>query len=162
MFKWLLTKSQKAIVRSQEGELLLFVQALRGMTQDELAGLLVASTRQRKNLPDYGINLTEFLEGGAPAGHELYALKIGSIIKDMQKSKDLAAAGALMVWLHSVRAISSPPLRIHGKSLWEELMRGFTFVDAAWYGMFSSGLPLDDTRPDDCLYVPRMLDPRIK
>lgn len=162
MFKWLAQKAGDAAMRSQEKELLTFIQSLKGMTQDEIAGLLVPATRQRLMLPEHGVSLTDFLDGGNPDGCAAYAIRIGSFIRDFQKSGDLAAAGAMMIWVHSVRAVLSPPLRIHGKAIWAELMRGFPDVGAAWMGFLGAGLPLENVEPADCRYVPALLDPTIR
>ncbi|KAG0919800.1 hypothetical protein G6F32_015949 [Rhizopus arrhizus] len=142
--------------------MLSFVQSLKGMTSDELAALLVAATRQRVNLPDLGVQLTEALDGMAPPGYEAYPLKIGSALRQMQKDKDYAGAGAMMIWAHSMRAVVSPPLRIHGKAVWAELLRGIPRVADAWINLRFAGLPLAGVvAPEDCEYVPILLDPRI-
>lgn len=162
MMNWLLRKATGAAQRSQETELLSFVQSLKGMTSDELATLLVAATRQRVTLPDFGVHLTEALDGMAPPGYEAYPLRIGSALRQMQKDRDFAAAGAMMIWAHSMRAVVSPPLRVHGKAAWSELLRGIPQVADAWINLRFAGVPLaGSVTPEDCEYVPVLLDPRI-
>jgi hypothetical protein len=162
MMNWLLRKATGAAQRSQEAEMLSFVKSLKGMTTDELATLLVAATCQRVKFPDFGIRLTEALDGMAPSGYEAYPLRIGSTLRQMQKDQDFAAAGAMMIWAHSMRAVVSPALRIHGKEVWAELLRGIPRVADSWINLRFAGLPLAGVvAPEDCEYVPVLLDPRI-
>ena len=50
-------------------------------------------------------------------------------IKQSQKRKYFAAAAAGMIWLHSIRAMEHPELRIYGRQMWVQLERGFLYIE---------------------------------
>jgi len=70
-----------------------------------------------------------------------------------------------MVWLHSARAIASPQLRILGKKLWAELAKGQDSTELRVATIVSERAKLialpDDFSSDECLYVPKLLNPTL-
>lgn len=55
-------------------------------------------------------------------------IKLGSGIKEKQKAEEYLFAAGLMVWLHTIRSVGHPSLRVLGRSLWEQLARGMPYV----------------------------------
>lgn len=159
MFGWLTKKIQEPTIRSQEKALSHFVESLKDVSGDELASLLVVATKQRLFFPKMGVQLTEYLDGASPKGCDQYPLKVASAVKEMQKVKDFAAAGTLLVWVHSTRAVAATALRPYGEQMWAELKRGFPSVVTIWENLDQAGFPLETVSVDDCLYVPSLLDP---
>lgn len=159
MFGWLLRKAQQRSLISQEREIILFIRSLQGMHKDELASLLVMATRQRLIIEGTGVQLTAALDGFSPPDEGVYPLKIGGMIRGLQKAGDMAAAGSMMIWAHSIRAAINPALRVFGRQLWAELDRGRVKIPEAFVGLRQAGLPLTQPMYEQCEYVPALFDP---
>jgi hypothetical protein len=57
--------------------------------------------------------------------------KLSQLVLQLQKQKLYSYAGAVMVWLHTVRSAQHPQVRYLVKEMWRELERGFPFVSLA-------------------------------
>jgi hypothetical protein len=56
-----------------------------------------------------------------------------ALIKQLQKDGNLGAAAGAMIWLHSLRTIIYPEVRMFGKQLWRELYRGYDYIDDRFF-----------------------------
>lgn len=56
--------------------------------------------------------------------------KILQLIRKLQRDGEPSFAAGLMVWLHTLRAVSHLELRGHGRRMWAQLQRGFPHIDA--------------------------------
>jgi hypothetical protein len=126
--------------RRQQKELHEYLRLIQNMDDDELGMTLALAIIQRHKLHDrFGWNLLD------PSSVWLYdsgaTLKLVNVINQMKTDGQQVAAGPLMIWAHTLRAMSppsSPQLRNLGRGLWLELSRGFPHVPKqaeAWFLM---------------------------
>lgn len=121
-----------------------------------------ASGRQQKEVSDYVARLrsmdgaeigmvvamaTHFRHLFAAQGHDVMdpmlsttinpALPsfVAKLIRQAQQAQQLPQAGALMVWLHTLRGAVRLELRQSARDMWRELARGFPHVDDARYNL---------------------------
>ncbi len=76
----------------------------------------------------------------------LAVVQLVGAVKQNQASGNLMVAAPMIIWVHTLRAMTSHELRPHGRALWRELARGFPHVDygaATFYSM--TGQRLDTT-----------------
>lgn len=125
---WLRNKILKWANDSQARELESFILSLKGQSRHELGMLLALASIMRMALREDGTLPDEALGKGEPLARDaeaLIPLKLSRLIKDFQALGQLQSAAGTMVWLHSMRAIVTPELRLLGRKMWEELQRGF-------------------------------------
>ncbi|MGV7219588.1 hypothetical protein [Bradyrhizobium sp. UFLA05-112] len=66
--------------------------------------------------------------GAVLAQHPELTFNFSRTVQKLQGSGDFAAAAGLIVWVHSLRAMTDPLLREDGRAMWRELARGFPHV----------------------------------
>lgn len=110
-----------------EKEILIFIQCLQGQDADEI-GFSLAHAFHIKNklLSRANINLMEPLL--VITTHPSVRSEIMNIINQFKKRKEFADAAGAMIWLHTLRAIEHPELRVYGRQLWAQLHRGLEHV----------------------------------
>lgn len=167
MLGWLKSKAQKSITDTMRDDIQRFIETLRGTSSSEKGALLVMATIIRKrNLPGLGIPDNAFDLGSYSGSYEedLVALKINRLIKEFQKQGDPTSAAGAMVWLHSIRAIQNPQLRLLGRQMWGELSRGapFAYENASMIApAFERDYDADlIARASD--YIPDGLEPEVR
>lgn len=163
MFGWLGQKFQHWAADKQRDEMQRFVTSLRGQTAEELGVVVLMATIVRLTVEERTLPPT-LLEGLSHTEADLYApLHIGRLIKDLQKQGSMPQAAGAMVWLHSVRAILTPELRLLGREMWAELKRGFEHVSTARIDlMLLTERPVDSRFASEALYTPTPLLPLVK
>lgn len=132
MFGWVRKKIGNWATDSQRDEMQRFVTSLRGQSAEELGMVLLMATIVRQTVGNKTLpaTLLEGLQGGTD--EELFApLQLNRLIRQLQKQGSLPQAAGAMVWLHSVRAIITPELRLLGRQMWAELARGIDQVNVA-------------------------------
>ncbi|MGO6968220.1 hypothetical protein [Rhizobium leguminosarum] len=140
---WLSQKVGNWATKVQRVELEQFVARLKAMDSSEIGFLLAVATDRRHALNKmYGWDLLE--PSLVEAGDTTAALKLGQLIKALQRDNNLPISAALMVWLHTLRSANNLDLRSLGRDMWGELSRGFgSIYDAAQSFGESGGKVLD-------------------
>lgn len=87
--------------------------------------VVAQATHFRNILEAQGIDVLNPLE--AEQKNILITMQINRIIRDAQKGDPSGAVG-WMVWLHTIRAATTPENRLKGRAMWRELARGFPHV----------------------------------
>ena len=162
MFGWLRRKIGNWATDSQREDLERFVVSLRGQDPEELGTVVLMATVVRLNLGPKTLPITA-LEGLATGTDQevMAPLMLNRLIRELQQQGSLPQAAGAMVWLHSVRAINAPELRLLGRQMWGELVRGFAFVNEARIGlMVLTGKPVDSAYAEAARYIPSPLKPR--
>ena len=134
MFKWLQNRTEKYASDSATSDLSTFVQSLRGMDSEEL-GMVVAiaavirmNLRQAGRLPDEALDIGSPIE---PMKLEMIRVALSRLVREFQKLNQPTDAVGAMVWVHSLRALRYPPVRLLGREMWKELTRGMPHSPAA-------------------------------
>lgn len=122
MFDWLHRKVQITAYRQAKEDLERFVDGIRGMDSYERSMLLATAVIIRTNLDQYheipGDIFKDDYDG--PVGE--YQIRLNRLIKQFQKTNRPSDAAATMVWLHSLRAVSSQELVYLAKEMWGLLL----------------------------------------
>ena len=114
-------------------ELTDFVMRLRVGDSSEIAFVLAGATDIRHQM--FELKGWRFLEPALEVSRDpMIITQVGDLVRASQRQK-LPQAGFLMVWAHSLRAVSSvgqyAELRTLGRDMWRELSRGFDKVEEA-------------------------------
>jgi hypothetical protein len=153
---WLRRKTELATVKGAREDLERFVESLRGMSDEEvgsvvgMAALVRTVLRQSGQLPDQLLTVTP---DSKQATTQLAVLEL---IERYQTEQRHAEAVGAMVWLHSLRALSIPEVRLLGRQLWGQLKRGQPHALAALQDM---GVPPLADVIVECSRIPEELDP---
>lgn len=111
----------------QKKEINAFVECLQAQDGRDIAISLIMATAYRNNV--YARNGIDFFTPAFEVQNDpKLLLELGLAIRDKQKSKEYEMAGALMIWLHTIRSVSHPSLRGLGRNLWLQLSRGMPHV----------------------------------
>lgn len=154
MFRWLKRKGQLAILRTMNEDIDRFLVSLEGMDAEAIGMVVACATHWRNVFSKDGINLREPMMEGRR--NPMLAFEINRMIAQAQKADPSMAAG-LMVWLHTIRAVTYPELRLKGRRLWGQLRRGFEFAQGGANDLHQlSGRVLDATGHDQ---IPADLNP---
>jgi hypothetical protein len=127
--------NQLASVRDGTADLERFVVALKGMSDGELgavvamAAILRMELRAQGLLPDDALDIASKLP---ESDQTAVRSAMSGLALDMQKRHHPSVGGAL-VWLHTLRALQFPELRLLGRQMWGELERGFPHVFEAFH-----------------------------
>lgn len=124
---------EKWAVGKQEQELHAFAEQLQSVNGDELGLVVAMATHLRHNLErESGVSL--LFPVVASAQKPDLTVVLNRLIRDFQRQGGQPLAAGVMVWLHTLRAMSvvaSPKLRNLGRKMWDELERGFDHVQWA-------------------------------
>lgn len=115
-------------VKTMEKEILKYIQAIEGQGSEELGMLLAFAFHIKNNMIlNHGIDMMDPLL--ATTTNPGIQLNMNQFIKLSQKNDELQDAAAGMIWLHTIRAITTPEIRIHGRKMWKSLQRGMSHVN---------------------------------
>lgn len=164
MLRWLERKIQNKAVESTQKDLDRFVASLRGQP-DETIGMIVAYAAvlrevltQQGTLPE-GILDVDVFPMTEEAGE--VPTRLRKLVEEFQKDNQEHTAAAIMVWLHSVRAMVYPEATYLGQQMWAELRRGFPYAkDALSQLPATVGTNVPDEAWSSYKYVPPMLAKR--
>ena len=117
------------IIEKQKKEIVTFIVSLAAMDGDELGSVVAVVADYRNKMLEQGINLNEpmILVGTVPG---IIPLLSGQVDPLQQEERTFEAL-PIIVWVHSLRAASTPELRQYGRDLWGQLERGFKHVHSA-------------------------------
>jgi hypothetical protein len=128
MFGWFKKKKHVATVEQIEQDLVRFVLALRGANAEEIGSILACTYYWMTVLEEqngWNLDYPDLIAGQDPTAVE----KIVELLVEVRKRCDPALVTGLMVWLHTFRATTIPHLRLKGREMWAQLMRGMPHVD---------------------------------
>ena len=106
-----------------------FIGALKSMDAEEIGLPVAMATDFRNRLLKAGMNLGE--PAIVCALYPEFTYKLSREAIQLQQQGRPIDAVPLMIWVHSLRAVSKPQLRGYGRKMWSELERGFKYVDQA-------------------------------
>lgn len=113
----------------QAKEIQFFLNGLRAADADEI-GLIVASSADwRHKLIETGFD--PLLPAVCLAKDSTITFQISRTIELLQKAGQQHYCAGLMVWAHTLRAMTRPELRLYGRQMWAELARGFPYAPAS-------------------------------
>lgn len=164
MFGWLKRSAQHSRIERARVDMDLYVRSLRGMTSFEVATSRVLASTVLLEIGHDGDLLKDVLDGKS-FDEQLMKTLLANLeiaVRKAQKVKAFAIAAGLMLWIHSLRAVMFPPLRIDGKSVWNEMERGGADYAEAMHKLQISGLDIPNDVIWDMAYVPTLLDPRLE
>lgn len=165
MIRWLQSKILKWSIDAMRDDLERFVRSMQGASSSDLGDLIVLATILRLQFEKNGeFERSEGQLGSGTGGPNdpLLALGINRIIAQLQRNRQHEQAGAAMVWLHTVRATQNPELRLIGRQLWKELVRGQKSADAV---RIEQGIRVGVLPPnlaEEVLFVPAGLEPEFE
>lgn len=166
MFGWVKSRIQKASTDAMRDDLARFIESLRGAGDYELGMLLVVANAIRLNfiatgkLPPAALNLEIPRTKQLEVKCDTCPIELNSAIRAFQKLGQPTDAAGTMVWLHSVRALNVPELRLLGRHMWGELSRGFPHAaEALGDTRRMGGKNLPDQLDDELTFVPVGLEP---
>ena len=164
MGNWLKRKIQIASVKAATEDLERFLKSLRGASDEEIGMLVVVATMIRVNLRKKGRLHDEYLRIPTPGDGSGYApLFLSRLIKTFQKNGQPTDASGAMVWLHTVRSLAFPELRVLGREMWGELHRGFPYVERSFSEIEAmTNSPVSDMVRIEAKFLPSDLAPLIE
>ena len=167
MFGWLKKKIENASTDAMANDLQRFIRSLQGADDKEIATMLVVANIVRLNLlqmgkiPEAALDLSIYRDKDTEMQCDMCTIGVNSIIKQFQSLNQPSDALGAMIWLHSVRALNVPELRILGKSMWAELSRGFPYLEDAVQQMRDViGTRVPPNIDDEVSFVPNGLEPQ--
>jgi len=145
MFKsWVKRKVNDVGSKSSVKDLQRVVVMLKGMSDDELAALVSLSHALRENMRETsGIDIAYHLSDfDNPECGEAW-VHVRNMVRHCQAKEMFEASAALMVWLHSIRAMHYLECRYYGQQMWSELLRGTRALQAAGESIDDYFFPAD-------------------
>lgn len=160
LVNWLKRKIQRAGVRGAREDLESFVESLRGQSDEELGMVVAIAAIVRTELRSHGHVPDEMLEVTNDPQQALTQLEMSRLVRRYQAEKRFQEALGAMVWLHTLRSLSTPELRFLGRQLWQQLERGHLHALEAMEqieAMTGNQPPLGSLAA--CAFIPDDLDP---
>ncbi len=161
MLKWLERKVQNKAIAEARTDIERFVSSLKGLPNDAIGSLVAFAAVMKINLTQQGALPLGILEsetyhrtGKAPKA----AMHLRKLIAGFQKDGQQQIAAAMMVWLHSLRAIFIPEITYIGQEMWSELRRGFPYAEESLENLqIVMGITVPDGAQDVLGFVPPIL-----
>lgn len=116
-------------VRRQRAEMSQFADFLSAMDGKEIGMVVACATHVRHQLENEGTML--LFPQLEIQKDPMVTARLSRMVEIMQKEKRPRDAAAVMVWVHTLRAMSCLELRMLGRKIWKELSRGFPHVEWA-------------------------------
>lgn len=168
MFGWLKKRALEASTDAMKNDIVRFIASLKGADSEEISTMIVVANILRLNLTAMGKIPPAALNINIPRDYDLEMkcdmcpITLTSTIKQFQKINQPSDALGVMIWLHSVRALNTPELRIYGREMWQELKRGFPYVDETLEQIRElSNKPLPTDIDEEIRFIPRGLEPQV-
>lgn len=165
MFGFFKNKAHDLNISTMKSDMSRFVDILKGMDDSALGSLIVGATWVRKNLEQNG-QIPEGILFSGPVTDTLKcnmaSLEISKAIKNHQQQGNNHLASFMMVWMHSLRALSALELVPLGKVMWQELERGFAHTETGFetvkFLSSSLGLEISNNILSECDFIPAGLE----
>lgn len=167
MLGWVKKKVMNASTNAMKNDITRFIEGLKGASSEEIGGMLVIATALRMNLiaagtiPLAALNLNIPRDPDLEMECSMSPIRLVKHIKEFQSKGHPSDALGGMIWLHSVRALMVPEIRLYGRAMWKELSRGFPYSDDAIEQIYTMiGKPLPPKIHDEIMFIPVGLEPR--
>ncbi len=168
--KWLRRKLGIKAAKAAREDIERFILGLKGGSDEELGFVVAQATVFRLMFRDKNLFPDSALGVGPPLPNDerlQVQTFLGEMVSQFQsESGGEAATGATsfalgtMVWLHSMRAVTYPEIRVLGREMWQQLERGFPYASEAFEGFESpSGAPPPKDIEKNFRFVPPGLEP---
>jgi hypothetical protein len=168
MFGWIKKRIEDASTDAMKNDIERFIASLKGAGDEEIATMLIVANVLRINLTKMGkipaaaLDLSIPRLGDIEIKCDMCPITLSSAIKQFQKIGQPTDALGCMIWLHSVRALNVPEIRVLGRDMWRQLSRGFVHLDDAIEDMSALiGTSLPKNIKDEVRFVPRGLEPQL-
>jgi hypothetical protein len=153
---WLRRKTEPATIKGAREELERFVESLRAMSDEEIGAVVGMAALVRTALRQSGLLPGESITVTPDSKQATTQLAVLELIQSHQTEQRHAEAVGAMVWLHSLRALSIPEVRLLGRQMWGQLERGQPHALAALQNM---GIPPLSDVIFECSRFPEELHP---
>jgi hypothetical protein len=121
---WFRRRDQLAPVEGAREDLERFVDSLRGMSDKEVGGVVAFAAIARVALRKSGLLPDELLQITSAKKQANAQLAVAQVVSRYRAERRFAEATGVMVWLHTLRALSTPKVRHLGLEMWRQLQRG--------------------------------------
>ncbi|MGH8136767.1 MAG: hypothetical protein ACREVV_01045 [Steroidobacteraceae bacterium] len=160
--KWLKRRFELSAIQSGREGLEQFVSTLGGQSESEIATLVAVATIIRIRLRDAGHLPDDVLRVTSTDEYEqaMVQQRIARLVRQSQSRNEYIDAAGAMVWLHTLRSLRSPELRVLGRRMWQQLERGFQHAPEAVARIeaLTHEAPPAGTL-SACVFLPEDLDP---
>jgi hypothetical protein len=131
--EWLRRRFEHNAARSGRVGLERFVASLRSQPENEIAMLVVVAAAIRVRLRDAGHLPDDVLQATSMHEYEQATVRqrVSRLVRKYQTHSEYIDAAGAMVWLHTLRSLTTPELRDLGRQMWQELQRGFPHTSDA-------------------------------
>ena len=167
MFGWVKKRAIEAFTDAMRNDIERFTAGLKGAGDKELSTMLVIANIMRLRLiesgtiPPAALDLNILRDDALAHQCDMSSVALVSLIKEFQKMGQPSDATGAMIWLHSVRALNVPEIRILGREMWKQLERGFPYVEDALLDMQELiGEQVPHIIGAELTFIPRGLEPR--
>jgi len=158
--RWLKGRTERSASAGSRRDLERFVESLRRQTAEELGTLVATAALIRTRMRSEGHFADDMLRVASSPEQALLTQRLGHMVTTYKNAKQPAEMAGTLVWLHTLRALAAPQLRILGRQLWEQLERGQPYAQRALRGIeVLSGKPLPLGAQSACDFIPDDLDP---
>ncbi|NOE35597.1 hypothetical protein GS627_17795 [Ruegeria sp. HKCCD7318] len=166
MFGWLKKRVLNASADAMKNDIERFTAGLEGADAEEISTMLVIENILRLRMLDSGVIPAAALDLSIPRDEDVMyqcdmcSLKLVNGVKKFQKIGQPSDAAGAMIWLHSVRALNVPEIRVCGRKMWGQLVRGFPYVDNTLGTMRAvMGTRLHENIDEELRFIPIGLEP---
>jgi hypothetical protein len=157
---WLRRKIHRAGIKGDREDLESFIESLRGQTAEELSALVALAAVMRMVMRDCGVLPDHMLQITTAPEQALTQLAVSRLVQRYQAEKRFTEASGAIVWLHTLRALSAPELRLLGRQMWQQLERGQLNAPQAVEDLQAmTGKPAQPGTLAACAFIPDDLDP---
>ena len=153
---WIKRKAQLAGIKAAREDLERFVESLRGQSDKEVGAVVAMAAVVRVALRQSGLLPDELLKVTDDPQQAMVQLAVAKAIRRYQAEKRYEEATGAMVWLHSLRALSTPEVRRLGREMRRQLHRGQLH---ALKVLQELGIPSLSDVTLECSRIPNDLDP---
>ncbi len=162
-FDWFRDKMAAADFASARIDLERYVEELQMMSDEQVGALLGIATVLRVNITEDRVippDLFERGDGLADKALKRHLWRLNKAVVDFRSKGRGVDAGAMLLWVHSFRALHHPELRATGKLVWAEIARGRTAMAPAWEAIESrTKFPVAEHIKAAHIFIPKGLEP---
>jgi hypothetical protein len=121
---WFRRRDQLATVQGARDDLEQFVHSLRDMSDEEVGRVVAFAAMARVALRKSGVLPDELLQIRPDKKQASAQHAVAQVVRRYQAERRFAEATGALVWLHSLRALSTTEVRHLGREMWRQLQRG--------------------------------------
>jgi hypothetical protein len=121
---WFRRRDQLATVQGARDDLEQFVHSLRDMSDEEVGRVVAFAAMARVALRKSGVLPDELLQIRPDKKQASAQHAVAQVVRRYQAERRFAEATGALVWLLSLRALSTTEVRHLGREMWRQLQRG--------------------------------------